>query len=103
MGQTQPVHALIDFRRLGQPVPPELVEPQFLFSWLPPETRAQFSPVLVSPPARPSVADVLRTGWGRDGIVCFSSKLKSAELLAHWRKAIGAEGDQPGSSMTVYY
>ena len=24
-------------------------------------------------------------------------------MLAHWRKAIGADGEKPGSSMTVYY
>ena len=103
LGQSQPVHALVDFRRLGQPVPPELVEPQCLFSWLPPESRAQFSPLMVLLSADPMVADVLRTGWGRDGIVCFGSPLKGAELLAHWRKAIGADGDKAGSSMTVYY
>jgi FHA domain-containing protein/uncharacterized protein DUF4123 len=103
LGKSQPVQALIDFQRLGQPVPPELVEPQFLFSWLPPETQALISPMMVSLSASPIVVDVLRTGWGRDGIVCFGSKLKEAELLAHWRKAIGAEGDKPGQSMTVYY
>ena len=103
LGKSQTVYAMIDFRRLGQPVPPELVEPQYLFSWLPPESQAQFSPLMVSLSANPSVADILRQGWGRDGIVCCGSKLKDAELLAHWRKAIGAEGDQPGSSMTVYY
>ena len=103
LAKSEPVHAVIDFRRLGQSVPPELVEPQYLFSWLPPESQAQFSPVLVALSASPSVEEVVRTGWGRDGIVCFGSPLKAAELLPHWRKALGAEGEKPGSSMTVYY
>ena len=103
LNHSQQVHALIDFGRIGQPVPPELVEPQHLFVWMPPESRGQFSPVFVSVSDSPNLVEVLRAGWGQDGIVCFGSTLKGVELLAHWRKAIGAEGDKPGKALTVYY
>ena len=100
---TQRVMTLIDFRRIGLPVPPEMVEPDYLFSWIPPSSREQLSPALASVSDDSTVADIIRVGWLKDGIVCFGSNLKGTELVAHWRKAIGVEGDQPSTAKTAYF
>lgn len=100
---SEPVHALIDCRRAGVAPPPEIVESDFLFGWMPPAARAQYSPIFVSLAEFPSAADLVRTGWGKDAVVCCGSRLPTAELLAHWKAAIGAPGDRPGAALTAYY
>ena len=95
--------AVIDFRRCGLSTPPELTNPEYLFSWLQPPNRDQFSPVVVSFTENDQVKDVIIDGWGKDGIVCFGCKLKGPSLATYWQKAIGCPDGQPGTAMTAYF
>jgi hypothetical protein len=103
VGRQPSVYALIDFQRTGQPIPPELIDPKFTFSWIAPELQAKFSPMLVSKSVNPGFVELLRGGWGRDGIVCFGSTQSVTDVLAHWKKAMGVVDDQPPVSMTAYH
>lgn len=103
LGSTLPVHALVDCRRAGLELPPELGEPRFLFGWMPAPTQAQFSPVFVSLAESPPAGTVVRAAWGKDAVICCGSDLSAADLLAHWKTAIGASGDRPGAALTAYY
>ncbi len=103
LAQCQPLSALIDFRRIGKQIPAAVGEPDFLFPWFPEDLRTQFSPVFIVLSSAPVVSETISGSWGRDGIVCFGSSLNKDELLAHWRKAVGMEGDGPGQAVTAYY
>lgn len=103
LGGSQPVYALIDCRRAGLTLPLEITEPEYLFGWMPPAARAQFSPVFITLAESPQAADLVRDGWGKDAIVCCGSSLSTDDLLNHWKIATGAPGDQPGSALTAYY
>lgn len=102
VAKSQPVSAFVDLGRTGL-TPPDQTEPHYLFPWFPPESRAQFSPLFLSQANCPNVVDLVEAGWGKDGIVCVGSSLKDADLLAHWRKLSGVEGEQPGKAMTAYH
>jgi pSer/pThr/pTyr-binding forkhead associated (FHA) protein len=94
-----PLFLLVDFNRLGNPLPPDLAEPDFLFDWLPPQIMAQASPVLLSAKETTQWESVMHDGWGKDGLVCLYTRQKKAELLdrlrsAARRKAADAEDAQ---------
>jgi pSer/pThr/pTyr-binding forkhead associated (FHA) protein len=103
LASSLPVHALFDCRRAGQPLPPEMTGLDYLFGWMPPGAREQFSPVFVSLAKCPEAVELIRAGWGKDAIVCCGSRLPTADLLAHWKAAIGAPDDRPGSALTAYF
>lgn len=103
VSQSGPVHAMLDFQRMKQATPDELADGQFLFSWMSAEMRPKFSPVLATLGESPAAATAVRECWGKDGIVCFGSKLQGTELLDHWRRAIGVKDNEPGGALTVYY
>jgi pSer/pThr/pTyr-binding forkhead associated (FHA) protein len=95
LGQSQKLYAVIDFRRIGQPLPENLTKSQLLFPWLSLGAQATFSPILLSQAASPDLGEILNAGWGRDGIVCCGSSSSEEDLLAHWRKAVGVIGEVP--------
>ncbi len=101
--ESQTVNCLADFRRLGVPVPTDVEGLEYLFPWMPEGVREQFSPVLLPVSEHPKVAEMIGQGFGKDATVIFGSKLKGKDLVAHWRKAVGCDGDKPGSSVTAYY
>lgn len=103
LAQSGPVHAMLDFQRMKQAAPAELAEAQFLFSWMSAEMRPKYSPLLATLGESPAAAAAVRQCWGKDGLVCFGSKLQSEELMAHWRRAIGIKDNEAGGALTVYY
>lgn len=103
LDRTQRIGVVIDFRRIAQPVPEDLIEPQYLFPWIQAPLRDQMSPILISIPDNPSIVDLICDQIGKDGVVCFGSSLKRADVSSHWKTAVGVINDQPGSAMTAYF
>ena len=103
LDRTQRIGTIIDFRRIEQSVPADLVEPQYLFPWIQAPLRDQMSPILISIPDNPAVLDLISGQAGEDGIVCFGSALKRVDVIAHWKTSVGVVNDVPGSAMTAYY
>lgn len=97
------VLAVIDFRRMNKPISPDLVDPSYLFPWLDDERVQHFSPIVTSISGDYAGLGVIRENWGRDGIICFASKLNREEVIRHWRTAVGVVDDKPGPAMNAYF
>ncbi|WP_157605397.1 FHA domain-containing protein [Schlesneria paludicola] len=103
LDRNQRIGAIIDFRRIEQPVPDDLVDAAYLFPWIQAPMRDQMSPILISIPDNPAVLEMIGDHVGKDGVVCFGSSFKRTDVIEHWKTAIGVVNDQPGTAMTAYH
>ena len=96
-------HLMVDFRRLGQPLPKDLPStrsaggPEFLFDWLDPDVAAVASPVLVSQYDLATWPEVLESGRGKDAVVCLFSNRERAEVWSHLRRTCRVGHPRSGS------
>jgi hypothetical protein len=86
--QNYGVYLIVDFKNLGQPCPPELAEPNYVFDWLPPAAAERASPVIVAQEEYLDWPTLLEQGWGSDAVVCLLSKLEKPALVDHMRQAV---------------
>ena len=87
LAQACPLHLLVDFNRLGQPMPESLPAPDYLFDWLAKVVVEQTSPVWLSSGAPVDPLLLLQQGWGKDALICLFSRLKGPALLDRLRAA----------------
>lgn len=86
--QTYSVYLMVDFKNLGQPRPPELVAPNYLFDWLPPVAAEVASPVIIAQDEYLDWPSLVEHGWGHDAVVCLLSKLEKSAMVEHLRQAV---------------
>ncbi len=90
LGAEYPLYVVVDFHRIEQPLPESLSKPEYLFHWLPEESRMKLSPVLLSPGDEADRLEWIEKGWGQDALVCLFSTREQAELVEHLRRTAGA-------------
>ena len=88
--QFLPVHLIVDFRKLGVPLPAELKSPHYLFDWLAPGAAAAVSPVLLSQDELLTWPTLIEQGWGKDAVVCLFSNQEKGAILEHLRRSCRA-------------
>jgi len=80
-------YLIVDFKRVGQPLPQDMSPFQFLFDWLDPAVAAAVSPLLIAAEDMAVWANLVEAAWGKDALVCFFSEQEPAEVWAHLRRA----------------
>ena len=101
LGKSAPVRAIVDLRRAGADATELAPAWTPIYTWLPPDQQLQFSPVIMSVLGKD--AELVKSGWGKDALICVASMLDDAALLAHWQKISGAENGQPGPQLSVFH
>lgn len=89
----QPAYAIVDFRKIGTPVPADLTDSDPLFYWLPPESVKTGSPLIVAAADTEQFAELVQQGWGKDGIVCWFSRVDRDPFVRHLQDATGYRAD----------
>jgi hypothetical protein len=98
-----PVYLIVDFKRLGIPLPEELEEPAFLFDWFEPAAAATASPVILSQEDLLTWPDLVEQGWGNDAVVCLYSKQEKPILIEHLRRSCRSKANStPEGSILGY-
>jgi hypothetical protein len=98
-----PVYLIVDFKRLGIPLPEELTEPAFLFDWFEPAVAAAASPVILSQEDLLTWPDLVEQGWGNDAVICLFSREEKPVLIEHLRRACrGKASSAPDGSILGY-
>lgn len=90
-----PIYVLVDFRKLGGELPPELAAPNYLFDWFDPAVARTVSPVIIAQDDLLAWPSLLEQGWGNDAVIGFFSRMEKAAMLEHLRRAL--HKGQPGS------
>lgn len=91
LAQSHAVYLIVDFKHLGIPVPSELAGPAYLFDWLSAPAASAISPVVITQEDLPSWPDLIREGWGKDGVICLFSMQERDAVLSHLRRACHAK------------
>jgi hypothetical protein len=99
--QFLPVYLIVDFRKLGAPLPAELQSPRYLFDWLDPAAAAAVSPVLVAQDELLTWPNLVAQGWGKDAVICLFSNQEKGALLEHVRGACRANRRTGGDEGSV--
>ncbi len=98
-----PVYLIVDFHKLGNPRPPQLADPNYLFTWLEPEAANLVSPVVVSQDEYLDWPKLIDEGWGNDGVVCLFSRQEKSLLVDHLRQALHkGPSDEPMNAIVGY-
>ncbi len=85
-----PLHLIVDFAGRGEPLPEAIGPPEHLIDWLPPESRARYSPVVLAAAELKDLCRIVAGAWGKDALLGVFSTGERAEVLAHLRRAAGA-------------
>jgi hypothetical protein len=99
----EPIYLIVDFKRLGIPLPEELAEPAFLFDWFEPAVAATVSPVIVSQQDLLTWPSVVEQGWGNDAVICLLSKQEPAIVVEHLRRACRGTGGMDSNASILGY
>lgn len=75
------LYLVLDLAKLELTLPAEITEPLYLLDWLPEAARAAVSPVVLQPSDTPEWPKLVSESWGKGGLVCLYSRLKSDEVL----------------------
>ncbi len=104
LSRSFPVYLIVDFRKLGTPLPEDLARPDYLFDWLDPQTAAIVSPVIVSQADLLTWPELVAAGWGNDAVICLFSKQEKPALLAHLREVLRVKpkGPDQGGAILGY-
>lgn len=103
LAASRPAYAIVDFRKIGLPVPENLGDSDCLFYWLPAEVIKTGSPRIVPADDAEQFPEIVERGWGKDGVVCLFSKAPRDELVRHLQDATGYRAnDQGGGGMLGY-
>jgi hypothetical protein len=86
LASIEPLHAVVDFRRLETSPPTAPAEPKYLFDWMG-DAAPQSSPVLLSE-TDTDLPPLIERGWRKNGVVCLFSSAENETLLAHWREKV---------------
>ena len=85
-----PLYLVVDPGKIGEPLPEELAAPEYLFDWMPVESRKVFSQIILSASDPVDMFSWIEKAWGKDALVCLFSRKDRLELLAHLRHTAGA-------------
>src|SRR5690606_8349936 len=85
-------YVVVDFRKLEQPCPEELAEPQYLLDWLDERARPLVSAVIIPHGDLASWSGLLKRGWGSDAVVCLFSRQERPVMLDHLRQRTRVKG-----------
>jgi hypothetical protein len=91
-----PLYWIVDFKKLGVPTPSGIVEPAYLFDWLPRAAAQRVSPLVLSAAELPVWPELVDQGWGSDGLVGLFSRQARPALVAHLRRACHVKPDREG-------
>lgn len=98
-----PAYAIVDFRKIGLPAPESLANPDYLFYWLPEEVIKTGSPRIIAESDADQFVEIVRQGWGKDGVVCLFSRSDRDALVRHLQDATGYRADDQGGSGMLGY
>ena len=97
-----PVYAIIDFRKSGVAPPEHLTEQDYLFHWIPEDLMRDISPAVLAAADTEQFLDLIRQGWGKDGIICLLSRAAHPALVKHLQQATGYDPNHPAGGMLGY-
>jgi len=95
LGESTPAWLIVDFHHLGEPPPPELIAPGYLFDWLDPAVVQAVSPVVLGNDDLPTWPTLLESGWGKDAVVGLFSRQDKPALLDHLRRSCRTKAGAP--------
>jgi hypothetical protein len=96
-----PLHLIVDPRKAGgQPIEPAAAV-DYLFNWIPPETAALASPLVVSAERFGDWPALVEQGWGNDAVICLFSRYDKPSLLEHLRHCLRAKPKQTDLSAGI--
>jgi len=93
------VYLIVDFNKLGQPLPAHLTSPEYLFNWLDPAVVALASPVIVPNEDLPDWPKMVEEAWGQDAVVCFFAQGDRQTLIEHLRARTRVKGGGAAGSV----
>jgi len=87
LSESTPAYLIVDFHHLGEPPPPELAAPSYLFDWLDPAAVPAVSPMVLGQDDLVTWPMLVDTGWGKDAVVGLFSRQEKPALLEHLRRS----------------
>lgn len=90
LAQESPPYLLVDFNKLKLPLPENLAEPAYLMDWLPEDSRARYSPLLLAESDGIDLFSLIANSWGKDSLICIYSEKAKPELQNQLRRVAGA-------------
>ena len=98
LSERLPCYLIVDFKKVGRPVPAQDGGMVPLFDWLPPDVAAVNSPLIIPPAATIDRNELLDAVWDQDAAVVFYARQASESLVRHLRAAtrLNLDGSMPG-------
>ena len=87
---------IVDFNVLALEVPKELEKPEYLFNWLPEESIAELSPIVLTKDSPVDRYKIMETAWGNNAFVAFFSSREQSKVLEHLRGIIQGKKSETG-------
>jgi len=87
LAKAAPLYLVLDRAKLDLTPPVDIKQPEYLLDWLPEAARAAASPVVLRPGETAEWPQIIGEAWGKGGMVCMFSRLKSEEMLKSLRRA----------------
>ena len=99
---SRPAYAIVDFRKAGLSAPEQVPASSYLFHWISEEVIRELSPAVLAASDVEHFPQLVRQGWGKDGIICLFSSADRAQLVKHLRDATGYDPDNAAGGMLGY-
>ena len=87
LSESAPAYLIVDFHHLGEPPPPDLAAPSYLFDWLDPAAVPAVSPIVLGQDDLVTWPMLVDAGWGKDAVVGLFSRQEKPALLEHLRRS----------------
>jgi hypothetical protein len=96
-----PCYLIVDFKKVGRPVPEQRGGMVPLFDWLPPDVAAVNSPLIIPPAAAIDRNELLDAVWDQDAAVVVYAQQAGESLIRHLRAAtrLNLDGSMPSERL----
>lgn len=95
LSESTPAYLIVDFHHLGEPPPPDLAAPSYLFDWLDPAAVPEVSPIVLGQDDLVTWPMLVDSGWGKDAVVGLFSRQEKPALLEHLRRSCRTKPGDP--------